>query len=82
MNNTQLIYNAICDKYAPAQRHEIVSRYYPAAEVEALAAKTHADPDENGNAPDPVELAEALLCVDLFHTFDRWKRDGLSVKRG
>lgn len=82
MNNSQLIYNAICDKYAPAQRHEIVSRYYPAAEIEALAAKTHADPDENGNAPDPVELAEALLCVDLFHTFDRWKRDNLSVKRG
>ncbi|MHA3677891.1 hypothetical protein [Faecalibacterium sp. PGM34] len=82
MKNNDLIAAAVCAQYTPEQLHKLAVHYYTAAEIADAAAKIIVEPGEDGTAPDPVEIAEGDLCAALFHTFDGWKRGGLSVKRG
>lgn len=82
MTNEQIIFNEVCSSYDAAQRHELVSRFYTAEQVEHYAAGLKFEPDDNGSTPDPVEAAEAFLCSTLFHTWAEWHKDGLAVKRG
>lgn len=82
MKNNDLIVAAVCAQYTPEQLHKLAVHYYTAAEIADAAAKIIVEPGEDGTAPDPVEIAEGDLCAALFHTFDGWKRGGLSVKRG
>ncbi len=82
MKNNDLIATAVCAQYTPEQLHKLAVHYYTAAEIADAAAKIIVEPGEDGTAPDPVEIAEGDLCAALFHTFDGWKRGGLSVKRG
>lgn len=82
MRNNDLIATAVCAQYTPEQLHKLAAHYYTADEIASAAAKIIVEPGEDGAAPDPVEIAEETLCTALFHTFDGWKRGGLSVKRG
>lgn len=82
MRNNDLIATAVCAQYTPEQLHKLAAHYYTADEIASAAAKIIVEPGEDGTAPDPVEIAEENLCAALFHTFDGWKRGGLSVKRG
>lgn len=82
MKNNDLIATAVCAQYTPEQLHKLAAHYYTADEIADAAAKIIVEPGEDGTAPDPVEIAEGDLCAALFHTFDGWKRGGLSVKRG
>lgn len=82
MRNNDLIATAVCAQYTPEQLHKLAAHYYTADEIASAAAKIIVEPGEDGTAPDPVEIAEGDLCAALFHTFDGWKRGGLSVKRG
>lgn len=82
MRNNDLIATAVCAQYTPEQLHKLAAHYYTADEIASAAAKIIVEPGEDGTAPDPVEIAEENLCAALFHTFDGWKRSGLSVKRG
>ena len=82
MRNNDLIETAVCAQYTPEQLHKLAAHYYTADEIASAAAKIIVEPGEDGTAPDPVEIAEGSLCAALFHTFDGWKRGGLSVKRG
>lgn len=82
MRNNDLIATAVCAQYTPEQLHKLAAHYYTADEIASAAAKIIVEPGEDGTAPDPVEIAEETLCTALFHTFDGWKRGGLSVKRG
>lgn len=82
MKNNDLIATAVCAQYTPEQLHRLAAHYYTADEIADAAAKIIVEPGEDGTAPDPVEIAEGDLCAALFHTFDGWKRVGLSVKRG
>lgn len=82
MRNSNLIATAVCAQYTPEQLHKLAAHYYTADEIASAAAKIIVEPGEDGTAPDPVEIAEETLCAALFHTFDGWKHDGLSVKRG
>lgn len=82
MTNSEIIFNEVCNRYTPAQRHDLVSQFLPAEKVQEYAAGLKFQPDKNGNTPDPMEAAEAFLCSSLFHTFQEWKRNGLSVKKG
>ena len=82
MRNNDLIATAVCAQYTPEQLHRLAAHYYTADEIASAAAKIIVEPGEDGTAPDPVEIAEETLCAALFHTFDGWKRGGLSVKRG
>lgn len=80
MTNEQIIFNEVCSNYDSAQRHDLVSRFYTAEQVQGIAAGLELVPDDN--TPDPIESAESLLCAGLFHTWAEWHRDGLTVKRG
>lgn len=82
MRNNDLIATAVCAQYTPEQLHKLAAHYYTADEIASAAAKIIVEPGEDGTAPDSVEIAEENLCAALFHTFDGWKRGGLSVKRG
>lgn len=82
MRNNDLIATAVCAQYTPEQLHKLAAHYYTADEIASAAAKIIVEPGEDGTAPDPVEIVEQNLCAALFHTFDGWKHDGLSVKRG
>ena len=82
MRNNDLIATAVCAQYTPEQLHKLAAHYYTADEIASAAAKVIVEPGEDGTAPDPVEIVEQNLCAALFHTFDGWKHDGLSVKRG
>lgn len=82
MRNNNLIATAVCAQYTPEQLHKLAAHYYTADEIASAAAKIIVEPGEDGTAPDPVEIVEQNLCAALFHTFDGWKHDGLSVKRG
>lgn len=82
MKNNDLIAAAVCAQYTPEQLHKLAAHYYTTDEIASAAAKIIVEPGEDGTAPDPVEIAEGDLCAALFHTFDGWKRGGLSVKRG
>lgn len=82
MTNREIIFNEVCNRYTPAQRHDLVSQFFPAEKVQEYAAGLKFKPDKNGNTPDPMEAAEAFLCSTLFHTFQEWKRTGYSVKYG
>lgn len=82
MTNEQIIFNEVCSNYDSAQRHDLVSRFYTAEQVQGIAAGLELVPDDNGTTPDPIESAESLLCAGLFHTWAEWHRDGLTVKRG
>lgn len=82
MRNNDLIATAVCAQYTPEQLHKLAAHYYTADEIASAAAKIIVEPGEDGTAPDSVEIAEGDLCAALFHTFDGWKRGGLSVKRG
>lgn len=82
MKNNDLIATAVCAQYTPEQLHRLAAHYYTADEIADAAAKIIVELGEDGTAPDPVEIAEGDLCAALFHTFDGWKRVGLSVKRG
>ncbi len=82
MTNEQIIFNEVCSNYDSAQRHDLVSRFYTAEQVQGIAAGLELVPDDNGNTPDPIKSAESLLCAGLFHTWAEWHRDGLTVKRG
>lgn len=82
MTNEQIIFNEVCSNYDSAQRHDLVSRFYTAEQVQGIAAGLELVPDDNGNTPNPIESAESLLCAGLFHTWAEWHRDSLTVKRG
>lgn len=82
MRNNDLIATAVCAQYTPEQLHKLAAHYYTADEIASAAAKIIVELGEDGTAPDPVEIVEQNLCAALFHTFDGWKHDGLSVKRG
>ena len=82
MTNERIIFSEVCTHYDALQRHDLVSRFYTAEQVERYAAGLKFEPDGNGNAPDPVEAAEAFLCSKLFHTWAEWHKEGLTVKKG
>ena len=82
MTNERIIFNEVCTHYDALQRHDLVSRFYTAEQVERYTAGLKFEPDGNGNTPDPVEAAEAFLCSKLFHTWAEWHKEGLTVKKG
>ena len=75
MTNERIIFNEVCTHYDALQRHDLVSRFYTAEQVERYTAGLKFEPDGNGNTPDPVEAAEAFLCSKLFHTWAEWHKE-------
>ena len=51
MTNERIIFNEVCTHYDALQRHDLVSRFYTAEQVERYTAGLKFEPDGNGNTP-------------------------------
>ena len=81
MTNNQIIRNEAA-RLAPATLHAIATAHHTPDEIAAIAAACKTT-DENGNEqPATVADVEIMLAADELHTFDHWKKEGKSVKKG
>lgn len=81
MTNNQIIMSEAA-KLDPATLHAIATAHHTPDEIAAIAAACKTT-DENGNEqPATVADVEIMLAADELHTFDHWKKEGKSVKKG
>ena len=81
MTNKQIIRNEAA-RLDPATLHAIATAHHTPDEIAAIAAACKTT-DENGNEqPATVADVEIMLAADELHTFDHWKKEGKSVKKG
>ena len=81
MTNNQIIRNEAA-RLDPATLHAIATAHHTPDEIAAIAAACKTT-DVNGNEqPATVADAEIMLAADELHTFDHWKKEGKSVKKG
>lgn len=81
MTNNQIIRNEAA-RLDPATLHAIATAHHTPDEIAAIAAACKTT-DENGNEqPATVADVEIMLAADELHTFDHWKKEGKSVKKG
>ena len=81
MTNNQIIRNEAA-RLDPATLHAIATAHHTPDEIAAIAAACKTT-DENGNEqPATVADFEIMLAADELHTFDHWKKEGKSVKKG
>lgn len=81
MTNNQIIMNEAA-KLDPATLHAIATAHHTPEQIAAMAANA-VTTDENGDEQ-PVTIAdvEIILAAAELHTFDFWKKEGKSVKKG
>lgn len=81
MTNNQIIRNEAA-RLDPATLHAIATAHHTPDEIAAIAAACKTT-DENGNEqPATAADVEIMLAADELHTFDHWKKEGKSVKKG
>ena len=81
MTNNQIIMNEAA-KLGPATLHAIATAHHTPEQIAAMAANA-VTTDENGNEqPATIADVEIILAADELHTFDHWKKEGKSVKKG
>lgn len=81
MTNNQIIRNEAA-RLDPATLHAIATAHHTPDEIAAIVAACKTT-DENGNEqPATVADVEIMLAADELHTFDHWKKEGKSVKKG
>ena len=78
MTNNQIIRNEAA-RLDPATLHAIATAHHTPDEIAAIAAACKTT-DENGNEqPATVADVEIMLAADELHTFDHWKKEGMSA---
>lgn len=80
MRNNEIIYAEVNAKYhTPEQRRAILALAYTPEQIAAKAKEIRFEdvPEEQQG-----EELEKLLLSELFHTFQGWKKHGMSVKTG
>ncbi len=81
MTNNQIIRNEAA-RLDPATLHQIATAHHTPDEIAAIATACKTT-DENGNEqPATVADVEIMLAAGELHTFDHWKKEGKSVKKG
>ena len=81
MTNNQIIMNEAA-KLDPATLHAIATAHHTPEQIAAMAANA-VTTDENGNEqPATITDVEIILAAAELHTFDHWKKEGKSVKKG
>lgn len=81
MTNNQIIMNEAA-KLAPAALHAIATAHHTPEQIAAMAANA-VTTDENGDEqPATIADVEIILAAAELHTFDYWKKEGKSVKKG
>lgn len=81
MTNNQIIMNEAA-KLDPATLHAIATAHHTPEQIAAMAANAVIT-DENGDEqPATIADVEIILAAAELHTFDHWKKEGKSVKKG
>ena len=81
MTNNQIIMNE-ASKLDPATLHAIATAHHTPEQIAAMAANA-VTTDENGDEqPATIADVEIILAAAELHTFDYWKKEGKSVKKG
>ena len=81
MTNNQIIRNEAA-RLDPATLHAIATAHHTPEQIAAMAANA-VTTDENGNEqPATITDVEIILAAAELHTFDHWKKEGKSVKKG
>lgn len=79
--NTEIIRDSVQHIFSREQIHTLAAAHFSAETIAAHASGIIVL-DKDGNELDPTPDAELILVSGLFHTFQEWKKDGLSVKKG
>ena len=80
-SNSVLIQEAVQEAFTPEQIHTLAAAHFSADAIAARAACIKVA-DGDGNELDSTPFAELDMIADQFHTFQGWKKLGLSVKKG
>lgn len=80
-SNSVLIQEAVQEAFTPEQIHTLAAAHFSADAIAARAACIKVA-DGDGNELDSTPFAELDMIADQFHTFQGWKKRGLSVKKG
>ena len=81
MTNKQII-RAAAERLNPATLHQIATAHHTPEEIAAVAASCKIVDKDGNEKPATAADIEIMFAADELHTFDFWKKEGKSVKKG
>lgn len=81
MTNKQII-RAAAERLDPATLHQIATAHHTPDEIAAVAASCKIVDKDGNEKPATAADIEIMFAADELHTFDFWKKEGKSVKKG
>ena len=81
MTNKQII-RAAAGRLDPATLHQIAAAHHTPEEIAAVAASCKIVDKDGNEKPATAADIEIMFAADELHTFDFWKKEGKSVKKG
>ena len=81
MTNKQII-RAAAERLDPATLHQIATAHHTPEEIAAVAASCKVVDKDGNEKPATAADIEIMFAADELHTFDYWKKEGKSVKKG
>ena len=81
MTNKQII-RAAAERLDPATLHQIAAVHHTPEEIAAVAASCKIVDKDGNEKPATAADIEIMFAADELHTFDFWKKEGKSVKKG
>lgn len=81
MTNKQII-RAAAERLDPATLHQIATAHHTTEEIAAVAASCKIVDKDGNEKPATAADVEIMFAADELHTFDFWKKEGKSVKKG
>ena len=66
----------------PATVHAIASAHHTPEQIAAMAANAVTTDEKGDEQPATIADVEIILAAAELHTFDHWKKEGKSVKKG
>lgn len=81
MTNKQII-RAAAERLDPATLHQIATAHHTPEEITAVAASCKIVDKDGNEKPATAADIEIMFAADELHTFDYWKKEGKSVKKG
>lgn len=81
MTNKQII-RAAAERLDPVTLHQIAAVHHTPEEIAAVAASCKIVDKDGNEKPATAADIEIMFAADELHTFDYWKKEGKSVKKG
>jgi hypothetical protein len=81
MTNKQII-RAAAERLDPATLHQIATAHHTPEEIAAVAASCKIVDKDGNEKPATAADIEIMFAADELHTFDFWKKEDKSVKKG